>query len=264
MINEDSTEKKSNKTWIISFIISGLCFLLSLILEQIDYDLAMIPVLGYLLSSLFGGAVFVKTNKPMIAKVIIISVVSLLFFYVGANEDTPIGIVLFSAAVIPLSIMFGNYNIKNSKEKNVKKVIINLLIIVIFILAWAWIQYQHESVGEFNIYEEEVAVRQYNKGFVKYEGQANVKGTNIKALIRDVMTHNKSTGSDTTLLIMVEYGTELPDEFFTIPDNSTVDTVNKNAQNVLGLIENGKTYKVTCQYDNHTGYVTKIAVYQTN
>ena len=74
MINEDSTEKKSNKTWIISFIISGLCFLLSLILEQIDYDLAMIPVLGYLLSSLFGGAVFVKTNKPMIAKVIIISV----------------------------------------------------------------------------------------------------------------------------------------------------------------------------------------------
>ena len=261
MNKEDSIEKKANRIWIVSFIIAGLCFLYGVLFESTT----MIAEFIFLFTGFFGIAIFVQTKKPMIAKIIIISIVGLFFLVIGAIENILMGVVLSSVTVIPLLIILEISNMKSSKEKSLVTVTVLavILLIVIILSVCSMVADRHTSSVSGGYYEE-TTVRQYNAGFVEYEGQTNVKGANIKALIRDVMTHNKSTGSDTTLLIMVEYGTELPDEFFTIPDNSTVDTVNKNAKNVLGLIENGKTYKVTCQYDNRTGYVTKIAVYQTN
>ena len=112
---------------------------------------------------------------------------------------------------------------------------------------------------------DETAVRQYNAGFTEYEGQTNVKGANIKALYRDVMTHNRSVGDDTSLLIVIENvndDLEASDNFQITTE--TTAAVNANAQNCLAQIQNGKTYAVSCQYDDTTGYVTKIGVRKVN
>ena len=105
---------------------------------------------------------------------------------------------------------------------------------------------------------DETAVRQYNAGFTEYEGQKNVKGANIKALIRDVMTHNRSVGEDTSLLIQVS--NEAVGATGTAPIGLTTDAVNNNCQILLNTIKNGYNYSVTCKYDNTTGYVIAIGI----
>lgn len=105
---------------------------------------------------------------------------------------------------------------------------------------------------------DETAVRQYNAGFTEYEGQSNVKGANIKALIRDVMTHNRSVGDDHSLVIEVQ--TVDADVAAAYTAHLTPSEAITNAQGVLNGIQNGKTYRVTCGYDETTGYVTLIGI----
>ena len=112
---------------------------------------------------------------------------------------------------------------------------------------------------------DETAVRQYNAGFTEYENQSNVKGANVKALIRDVMTHNRSVGSDTSLLIEINIVTaDLSAGCAHRIGNTDAATVNGTAQNALANIQNGKTYAISCQYDDTTGYVTNIGIRQVN
>ena len=266
MTNKDSVEKKANIIWIISFIITGLCFLYVALFRDTNTSTAMIAEFVYLFTGIFGSAVFVQTKKPIIAKIIVITLLALFFCVAGSSESESQAVILLLAVIIPFSILLGTANSKDSEVKSAMTalMVVILIIAIIMLVCGMFSNRPTSGVSYGSDYVDESEVRQYNAGFVEYEGQADVKGANIKALIRDVMTHNRSIGSDISLLIMVESDTELPDEFFTIPDNSTVDTVNKNAQNILDTIKNGKTYKVTCQYDKRTGYVTKIAVYQTN
>ena len=107
---------------------------------------------------------------------------------------------------------------------------------------------------------DETAVRQYNAGFTEYENQTNVKGANVKALIRDVMTHNRSIGDDLSLLIEVQEVDQAPTSTSYTVSSNDVGTVNGNCQNVLRNIQNGKTYAIYCEYDDTTGYVTRISI----
>ena len=104
-------------------------------------------------------------------------------------------------------------------------------------------------------------VRQYNAGFVEYEGETNVKGANVKALIDNVMTHNRSVGTDTSLLIEVIEGTATDPNRVTASDAATVNAACKT---IREGIQNGKTYTLTCGYDDTTGYVTQIGVQVMN
>lgn len=109
---------------------------------------------------------------------------------------------------------------------------------------------------------DETAVRQYNASFTSYDGQTNVKGANIKALIRDVITHNRTYRDDNSLWINVidKYQVETTNRATEVGNLSEYI---EGIEDILKEIKNGTVYTVNCWYDNSTGYVIAISIYPT-
>jgi hypothetical protein len=261
MNNKDSVEKKANIIWKVSFIITGLAFICDILFRNIDYSISMMAELIYFFIGLFGSAIFVQTNKPMIIKlVVVIILLTILFWGVG-------GVGLAFVAIIPYAILIGTSNLKNSKVKSYVIVLV-ILIIVTISLVYSIVADRHSDrvSGTIDVTE----VRQYNAEFCAYDRESNVKGSNIKRLINDVLTHNKVNGYDTSLWINVhvdEKGSIYPNEDAVesvINDNGaegkTLQEYNGMISEELSKIKTSKTYAVACGYDPVTGYVVDIEI----
>lgn len=82
----------------------------------------------------------------------------------------------------------------------------------------------------------------YNAEFTDYEG-TNVNGTRARSLCDVVRNHNITNSEDESLLIGI---------------NGKNDTASINAAKTT--FKAGKTYTITCEYDEKTGYVNNITV----
>ena len=89
-------------------------------------------------------------------------------------------------------------------------------------------------------------VQSYNSEFEAYEGE-NVNGSNVRALVSTVISHNRANTGDESLQITTN---ENP------PKAGTTDG--------SGPIQAGKSYTVKCNYDEKSGYVNDITITLTN
>ena len=116
-------------------------------------------------------------------------------------------------------------------------------------------------------------VSQYNAEFTAYDGESNIKGSNIKSLINNVLTHNRANSEDSKLwinakVIIDENGTkdslEVAEKMVTNNNgvnessNITVEEYNKMIEKELEKVKNSKTYSVSCGYDPVSGYVVEV------
>lgn len=270
MNSKDSAEK----IWKVSFIIAVLAFGFFMIFKKLDLPLSEFTEDVFILTSFFGCAVFVQTNKTLIEKIVIIMVV--LAFFSVVNTET-IESEWGYCAVCPLLILLGIHNKDNPKIKKVVTVVLGLILaITIAILGY----FIHEKSTENRAHGSgvvESVQRQYNAGFEEYNGQSKIKGANIKELIRNVMTHNRSVvkeDEDITELIQVRLGgpsdTPLEDAKRMVTNSNDsenlsiedIEAYNENINNELSKIKNGWSYTLACGYDPETGYITDINVVQ--
>ena len=102
---------------------------------------------------------------------------------------------------------------------------------------------------------DSTAVQQYNAEFTLYDGETNIKGSSIKVLIKNILTHNRTVRNDPSLWINVrDY---IPDDIPHINEAEDVDMGNIDSElqgyndaisTILSTIRDARTYKVVCGY----------------
>ena len=90
---------------------------------------------------------------------------------------------------------------------------------------------------------DEVAVSSFNQKFEQYAGD-NIRGANVNALLSSVKQNNNTYSGDTSKQITVQV---------------TASNWNGN-KDATGKALTGKSYKVTCDTDAKSGYITKITI----
>ena len=111
---------------------------------------------------------------------------------------------------------------------------------------------------------DETAVRQYNAGFTEYENQTNVKGANVKAVIKNVITHNRTYRDDKSLWInVIDTKGDEAENTNRADRAGSVDEYNSSIKSILDEIKNGVVYTVLCGYDDNTGYVCSLSIFKT-
>ena len=109
---------------------------------------------------------------------------------------------------------------------------------------------------------DQTAVRQYNAGFTEFDGITNVKGSNVRALIKDVIAHNRKYKDDYTLWINV-VDTPVENTNMATSDTSLDDYIVSIEQLLNEKIKSGIVYTINCGYDQSTGYVCCISITKT-
>ena len=123
---------------------------------------------------------------------------------------------------------------------------------------------------------DSTAVQQYNAEFVAYDQTDNVKGSNVRALITNVLTHNRANSQDPSLWINVHVDNGGSDTAMDDANNKVkanehsngaeekepkdLDSYNEAIDKALKDVRNARTYAVACDYDSTTGYVTDIEI----
>lgn len=86
----------------------------------------------------------------------------------------------------------------------------------------------------------------YNAQFTDYEG-TNVNGTRARSLCEVVRSHNITNSEDESLLIGIN-------------GKNTITDINAEKT----ALKAGKTYVITCEYDDKTGYVNNITIVESS
>ena len=113
-----------------------------------------------------------------------------------------------------------------------------------------------ETITGANLGPEEIDA--YNREFRAYEG--NQRGTQVRALCDRVSNHNR-LAEDPSELIRVIMG-EAPDDLTApaVAEEGETGTTVAEINTVKSGILSGKTYTVTCSFDNSSGLVTQINI----
>lgn len=112
-----------------------------------------------------------------------------------------------------------------------------------------------QTIQSANMSQQEITA--YNSTFVKYEGKQS--GSNVKALLQTVRSHNAANVDDTSKQIIVKYTTSEAEE--TVPtkndkDIGSNDTVITSASNAILA---GYRYKVSFGYSKN-GLINSILI----
>ena len=277
MTNDDNVEDLVKMVWIAPFCIAVVCFLFLISIGKAFDSASKIAEDIYILTSVFVCAFFLQTKKPAIVKILLVLFLAISFYYVLSIETIGIEIVIAAFVVCSAIILLGIHNRNNPKREFVVTIILGLILtITVTILAYC-IYYKSTQKSEHVGCLVETEQQQYNAEFTTYDGYTNIKGANIKALIRNVMTHNRSVAGedeDISELIQVRIGgpsdTPLEDAKRMVTnsndsENLSIEDIaayNENINNELSKIKNGWSYALACGYDPETGYVTDINIVQ--
>ena len=118
-----------------------------------------------------------------------------------------------------------------------------ILLAILIISLGIMIYNQASGVVDSNAMDE-VAVTSFNEKFRQYEGQ-NIRGANVKALINSIAQNNLSNQGDTSKQITL---------VFDNADKGKITTSNGIS------VQTGKSYKVECEADTQSGYITTVKV----
>ena len=124
-----------------------------------------------------------------------------------------------------------------------------ILLAILLISLGIMIYNQASGVVDSNAMDE-VAVNSFNQKFQQYEGD-NVRGTQVNALLNTVLQNNLSNAGDESKQISISVtATQWGDN--TKPSGKITTAPTKALT--------GKSYKVTCEADTKSGYITKITI----
>jgi len=128
-------------------------------------------------------------------------------------------------------------------------IIAGAVLVSILIISLGVLIFNSASSNTGGYTDEEI--KSYNAKFEKYESTA-ARGTTVKQLIKDVYQHNISHKDDVSQQVAVTGAGTV-----TTGDSVGDDGIKKDFSN----IQNGKTYKVVCTYDEAGGgLVTGITI----
>jgi len=108
-----------------------------------------------------------------------------------------------------------------------------------------------QTIQSANMSQQEITA--YNSEFIKYEGTQS--GSNVKALLQTVRTHNIVNKDDTSKQIVVNKGGSSSGDV-TDTQNGTDQS---NISNYLGNTNAGTQYNVTFDYSS-TGLIKRINI----
>ncbi len=94
-------------------------------------------------------------------------------------------------------------------------------------------------------------IKAYNSVFEQYQGVQS--GTNVKALLEEVKSHNLANSSDYTLQITVQNSTAAG-----VTSPPTANVAVSDINDLKKEIKSGKTYDVDFGYDAKTGYIVAV------
>ena len=231
MEDKDNLEKKLTIIWIIAFI------------------LAIISYIG--ITTLINTRSHFKYNILVIFG-IIFPVASIFGCCIFQQTRKPIIIKILMIIIIPLFVLCTTIKFSDFYAYSISPFKLNI-----------W------SGSDLN--DNYNYVKQYNAEFVAYDGESNVKGADVKTLIRNVMTHNRANSTDTSLWINVhvndsgsikslEKAMNLVKNDNQANDNIALNEYNHNIRMEMDKAKISKTYAVACGYDPVTGYVVDIEI----
>ena len=139
-------------------------------------------------------------------------------------------------------------------------IIAGAILVSILIIGLGMTLYNNAKSTADNASLSSVEVQQYNAEFTAYDGKTNIKGSNVKQLIKNIMTHNRTYGDDSSLWINVKDHIDAG-----LVDNEAEEAANVTEYNdaissILSSVKQAKTYEVVCGYDKVTGYVTVVMI----
>ena len=108
-----------------------------------------------------------------------------------------------------------------------------------------------QTIQSANMSQQEITA--YNSEFIKYEGTQN--GSNVKALLQTVRTHNAVNKDDKSKQIVVNNGGTSSGNVVDTADGST----QKNITDALSSTTAGTQYDVTFDYSS-TGLIKRINI----
>ena len=128
-------------------------------------------------------------------------------------------------------------------------ILVSIVIISLGVMIVSNVSSTIESQGDLS--EQEIAT--YNQPFQAYEGTKS--GTQVRALLDKVRTHNLSNPDDESRHIMVQ------DSDATEVSAAPTELVTAATVNTLkATIKAGKTYTVTLGYDANSGLVVAVGI----
>ena len=131
-----------------------------------------------------------------------------------------------------------------------------ILLAILIISLGIMIYRQASGVVDSNAMDE-VAVSSFNQKFQQYEGE-NIRGTNVNALINTVIQNNLTYKGDSSKQVQIQ--TPAGSCSWNNGGYTTATVPYKKSGNAL----TGRSYKVTCEADEKSGYITKITVTNSN
>lgn len=142
-------------------------------------------------------------------------------------------------------------------------IIAGAILVSILIIGLGMTLYNNASGTLERVNIDQTAVKQFNAGFTDLEGQRNIKGTNVKALIRDVIAHNLKYKDDFSLWINV-IDTNGVENTNRADESIDVNDYNESIRQIFTSIRSGTVYTLLCGYDDATGYVCSLSIFPTN
>jgi hypothetical protein len=117
-----------------------------------------------------------------------------------------------------------------------------------------------DVINNANMSEAEIAA--FNKKFEAYEG-TNVRGSNVKQLMKTVAAHNRSQADSDKKVQVVKYDKgSNPTAKNATPGDDTIIATSGNEGTYAPSISSGEFYKVKCIYAS-TGLIEEVAVILT-
>lgn len=132
-------------------------------------------------------------------------------------------------------------------------IIAGAIILSILIIGLGMLIFQKASGAAEGADLSSQKIKAYNSVFEQYQGVQS--GTNVKALLEEVKSHNLANSTDETLNISVQTSSAAG---VTAPPTAVVPASSINT--IKNGIKSGKTYDVDFGYDEKTGYIVAVGV----
>ena len=106
---------------------------------------------------------------------------------------------------------------------------------------------------------DEMVVSTFNQKFIQYEG-TNVKGTQVNALINQVIQNNVATQEDKSKEVAIIGVSLTKDDNWqgTVPKGGNGTKPTQSSE--VGKAMTGKTYGVVCETNDNTGFVESVTI----
>ena len=143
-----------------------------------------------------------------------------------------------------------------SKIRRKKRIYRTLFLIQMILMIACFIMIGFQNTGTIDLSEQ--LARAYNAEFDWCLGD-DVSGADVKALVRDVVFHNRENQEDPSLQIEIIKDSSTPN---TKVQSKIID-LKENEEGspyYIGSYKSEKTYKVVGGYDPKTGYLVSIAI----